>query len=149
MASNVQINIGSVNKFLNKTVQPYLRKKAEEIAVEARNTAPIGATSALRDSIIVTTGAKGSVKVSVTAPYAGFVSEGTGPAAISPRAAYYPRLRRRGLILWSDSKNLNPYKVAHGISIHGTPPNPYFENAITSVLGPLGFRWIKKDFENK
>lgn len=147
MANDVKINLGAMNKFLNRTVQPYLRKKAEEIAEEARRTAPIGGTNDLRNSIQVSPGANGSVRVEVTAPYAGYVAQGTGPQANPPHAPYYPRLRRRGLILWSDSKNLDPGAVAKGIGADGTPPNPFFEEAITKVLSRFDFRWIVKEFK--
>lgn len=147
MADNVQIDVGALNKFINRTVQPYLRKKAEEIADEARRTAPVGATGDLRSSISVTPGAKGSVRVEVSAPHAGFVTQGTGPQANPPQAPYFPKLRRRGLIMWSESKNLNPYAVARGISNRGTPPNPFFEESIQKVLGRFNFRWLKKEIE--
>jgi len=144
---NVHINVGAFNRFLNRTVQPYLRNKAEDIANEARRTAPVGATNELRNSIVVRPGPKGGARVEVQAPYAGYVTEGTGPQANPPQASYYPRLRRRGLILWSESKNLNPGAVAKGIAAHGTPPNPFFENAIASVLNRYNFRWIRKDLK--
>lgn len=147
MADNVKIDLGALNRFLNRTVQPYLRKKAEEIAEEARRSAPVGGTNDLRNSISVKPGPKGSVRVEVSAPHAGFVTQGTGPQGNPPKAAYYPRLRRRGLILWSDSKNLNPHAVAHGISLNGTPPNPFFEESIVAVLGRFNFRWIRRDLE--
>lgn len=145
MADNVSIDIRSLNRFLNKVVQPYLLKKAEEIAEEARRNAPIGATSDLRNNITVSPGANGGVKISLNSDHAGFVTQGTGPQANPPRAPYYPRLRRRGLIAWSDSVNLNPYKVAHGISQKGTKPNPFFEESIASVLNRFDFKWIRKD----
>jgi hypothetical protein len=149
MAQQVTINVSALNHFLNRVVQPYLRDKADEIASEIRRTAPAGATNELRNSVEVRPGAKGSVSISVTAPYAGFVSEGTGPGASPPRAQYYPKLRRRGLILWSDSKGANPQAVAHGISLKGTPANPYFEDSIARILGGFNFKWIIKKPETK
>lgn len=144
---NVHINVGAFNRFLNRTVQPYLRSKADLIASEARRTAPVGATNELRNSIVVRQGSNGSVRVEVQANYAGYVTEGTGPQALSPKAPYYPKLRRRGLILWSDSKNLNAGAVAKSISTQGTPPNPFFENSIATVLNRYNFRWIRKDLK--
>lgn len=150
MADRVQVRVNLVafNKFLNRTVQPYLRARAEEIADEARRTAPIGATGDLRNSIRVLPGANGEVTIKVEAPHAVYVSEGTGPQANSPKPPYYPRLRRRGLILWSNSKNLNAHAVAKGISQHGTPPNPFFEEAVQKILGRYNFQWIRKDLES-
>lgn len=145
--TSVHVNVSALNKFLNQTVQPYLRKKAEEIAAEARRQAPVGATGQLKESIRVREGAKGSVSVHVDAPYAGFVIDGTGPQADPPQPSYFPRLRRRGLILWSDQKKLNPYAVAHGISINGTPPNSFLEDSVTKVLGKFDLVWIRKNIE--
>lgn len=145
----VQFNVSAYNKFLNKVVQPYLRNRAEEIAREIHRTAPIGGTSELRNSVRIEEGAKGSIQIMVTAPYAGYVTEGTGPAANPPRAPYYPKLRRRGLILWSESKNLSAGAVAHGIAAKGTPANPFFENSIASVLGKYNFKWISRRSETK
>lgn len=147
MADNVKIDLGALNRFINRTVQPYLRNKAEEIAEEARRSAPTGGSNDLKNSISVKEGPKGSVRVEVNAPYAGFVTQGTGPQANPPQAPYYPKLRRRGLILWSDAKNVNPHAVAHGISVNGTPPNPFFEESISKVLGRFEFRWITRDFK--
>lgn len=147
MAGNVQFNVGAMNRFFNRVVQPYLRKIAEEIADEARRSAPVGATGDLANSITVTPGARGRVKVEVSAPHAGFVVHGTGPQGSPPRAPYYPKLRRRGLILWSDSKGLNPHAVAHGIAQKGTAPNPFFEESIAKVLSKYDFRWIRRDLE--
>lgn len=141
----VHINVGALNRFLNRTVQPYLRSKAEEIAAEAQRTAPTGATGQLKNSIVVRQGLQNGVRVEVQADYAGYVSQGTGPQGNPPQPNYYPKLRRRGLILWSNSKNTNAYSVAHGISIKGTPANPYFEEAIAAVLNRFNFRWIRKD----
>lgn len=149
MADTVQINLGALNRFMNKTVQPYLRNKADEIAAEARRTAPVGGTSDLRNSIRVEDGPKGSVRVVVTAPYAGYVTQGTGPQANPPRSPYLPKLRRRGLIIWSEAKNANPYAVAHGIGTKGTPANPYFEESIARTLGRFNFRWIRRDLETR
>ena len=143
----VQYNVGAYNRFINRVVQPYLRNKAEEIADEVRRTAPTGATSDLRNSVTITEGSKGSITIKVEAPHAGYVTYGTGPGATPPRPPYYPKLRRRGLILWSDSKNVDPGKIAHGISIHGTPANPYFENSIAQVLGRFNFKWITRRIE--
>jgi hypothetical protein len=143
--ATVHINVGALNRFINRTVQPYLRTKAEEIASEARRRAPVGATDNLKNSIVVRQGFNGGVRVEVQADYAGYVSQGTGPRANPAQANYYPRLRRRGLILWSDSKNVSPYAVAKGIAAHGTPANPFFEEAIATVLNRYNFRWIRKD----
>lgn len=143
----IHINVGAFNRFINRTVQPYLRSKADQIAEEARRTAPVGATNELRNSIVVRTGAHGSVRIEVQADYAGYVTQGTGPQASPPQAPYYPKLRRRGLILWSNSKGLNPGAVAKGISTQGTPPNPFFEEAITTVLNRYNFRWFRKDLK--
>ncbi len=145
MAENVKIDVGALNRFLNRTVQPYLRRKAEEIADEARRTAPVGATGDLQSSITITEGARGSVRVEVNAPHAGYVTHGTGPAVGRP--AYYPKLRRRGLILWSESKGLNPGAVAQGIARTGTDPNSYFEDSIARVLGRFNFLWIRKELD--
>lgn len=145
--AEVKVNIAAFNRFLNQQVQPYLMKKAEEIAQEARINAPVGATGDLRSSINVKRGAKGSVTVNVDADHAGYVHQGTGPQANPPQAPYFPRVRRRGLILWSDSKGLNPYQVAHGIAANGTPANPFLEQAIQKVLSGFKFRWIKRDLE--
>lgn len=147
MANNIRINRVGLDRFLNRTVQPYLRRKAEEIADEARRTAPLGATGELRNSISVIPGAGGNVQIRISADHAGFVTYGTGPQAIPPRPAYFPKLRRRGLILWSDSKGLNPYAVARGIAAHGTAPNPFFEESIQRVLGKFNFRWINRNIE--
>lgn len=147
MAEKVQINLGALNRFINRTVQPYLRARAMEIAEEARKNAPVGSTGELRDSIIVTEGPRGSVKVSVEAPHAGFVHQGTGPQANPPQAPYFPKLRRRGLILWSEDKGLNPYAVAGAISQRGTPSNPFFEEAIVKVLNRFDFRFINRNIE--
>lgn len=143
--STVHINVGALNRFINRTVQPYLRSKADEIAAEAIRTAPMGATNRLKNSIVVRPGFNGAVRVEVQADYAGYVTQGTGPQGTPPQASYYPRLRRRGLILWSDSKSVSPYAVAHGIAAKGTPANPFFEEAIATVLNRYNFRWIRKD----
>lgn len=145
--AEVHFDVGAYNRFINRVVQPYLRSKAEEIAEEARRNAPVGATQELKDSIRVTEGTKGSVRITVGADHAAFVTYGTGPQATTPKPPYYPRLRRRGLILWSEHKNANPYAVAHGISQKGTPPNPFFENSIAKVLGRFDFRWIRRDIQ--
>lgn len=143
----VHVDVAALNRFLNRTVQPFLRKAAEEIASEARRNAPHGSTNELANSIRVTEGTRGSVRVEVTAPYAGYVSQGTGPGADPPRTPYYPKLRRRGLILWSEDRRLNPYSVAHGIAQKGTPANPYFENAVSRILTRFQFRWIRRDLQ--
>lgn len=146
--ADVQVNISALKKFLNKTVQPYLLKKAEEIAEEARKKAPHGATGELANSITVGPGLNNSVAIKVGADHAGFVHEGTGPQhQPSPRSTYYPKLRRRGLILWSDSKSVNPSEVAHGISIGGTPANPFLTDSIEKVLGRFNFKWIKREIQ--
>lgn len=143
----VKVNLIAFNRFLNRTVQPYLRARAEEIADEARRTAPVGATGELKNSIRVVTGARGEVSVKVEAPYVVYVAKGTGPQATPPREPYYPKLRRRGLILWSDNKNLNAHAVAYGIAQHGTPSNPFFEEAVQKILSRYNFKWIRKDLE--
>lgn len=143
----VHINVGALNRFINRTVQPYLRSKADEIAAEARRTAPTGATNNLKNSIVVRTGPNGSARVEVQADYAGYVTQGTGPQGTPPQSPYYPKLRRRGLILWSDSKGVSPYAVAHGIAANGTPANPFFEEAIATVLNRFNFRWIRRDLK--
>lgn len=145
MAVIVKVNRGAYNSFLNKIVQPYLAKQAREIAAEAQRNAPVG-TGELRSSIQVTKGERGGVKIQVNAPHAGYVHEGTGPQhQPSPRANYFPKLRRRGLILWSESKSLNPYAVAHGIAANGTPANPFLTDALEKVLGRYNFRWIRRE----
>lgn len=146
--ADIRINRAALDRFLNRTVQPYLRRQADEIAEEARRTAPLGATGDLRNSISVHPGVNpGSVQIRISAAHAGFVTYGTGPQANPPHPAYIPKLRRRGLILWSGSKGLNPYAVAQGISVKGTAPNPFFEEAIARVLGRLNFRWINRNIE--
>lgn len=145
MADNVTLDLVAFRRFLNKTVQPYLLSKAEEIAQEVRRNAPIGATSQLRNSIRVEPGPNSGARISITVDYAAYVVHGTGPQATPPRAQYYPKLRRRGLILWSDSKNLNAHQVAHGISQKGTKPNPFFEESVAAVLKKQDFRWIRRD----
>lgn len=146
--AEIKINISAYNDFINRTVQPYLLAKAHEIANEARINSPVGATGELSNSISVERGEKGSVKILVRSEHAGFVHQGTGPQHIpGARAPYFPRLRKGGLIIWSESKGVNPYKVAYGISKSGTPANPFLSNAITKVLGANKFRWIKLDLE--
>lgn len=145
MADNVKLDLVAFRRFLNKTVQPYLLNKAEEIAQEARRRAPVGATSQLRNSIRVEPGPNGGARISITADYAAYVVDGTGPQATPPRPQYYPKLRRRGLIMWSNSKNLNPYQVAHGISQKGTKPNPFLEESVAAVLKKYDFRWIRRE----
>ncbi len=147
MAKNVQINTYALNRFISRVVQPYLLEKAEEIANEARKNAPVGATGDLRESITVSPLPRGGVQIRVGAPYAGYITHGTGPQGNPPRAPYYPKLRRRGLILWSESKGLNPGAVAHGISVNGTPPNPFFEESVTRILSRFNFKWIRRDLE--
>lgn len=148
--AKVQINVSALNRFISRQVEPYLLKKAKEIADEARGRAP-KATGELATSITVGRGTKkGSVVIKVDAPHAGFVHQGTGPQhQPSPRAPYYPKLRRRGLILWSESKAVNPYEVAHGISQKGTPPNPFLEESIAKVLGRFNFKWIRTQIEEQ
>lgn len=145
--ADVEFHLGAYKRFINRVVQPYLRSKAEEIAAEARRNAPVGATNQLRNSISVTPLENGRVRISVGADHAGYVTQGTGPGATPPRPAYFPRLRRRGLILWSDAKNANPGAVAHGISVKGTPANSYFEDSIQKILSRLDFRWFNKDLK--
>lgn len=144
--AKVTVNISALNQFMSRTVQPYLVKKAEEIAAEAKANAPVGATGDLKNSIHVERTPGGGVSVKVDAPYAEAVHQGTGPRHIpNAQPAYYPRVRKRGLILWADSKGANLYKVAHGISKNGTPANPFLEEAIQKVLRGFQFRWINKD----
>lgn len=147
--AQVIINVGVLNAFLSRTVQPYLAGKAEEIANEARATAPEGATGELKGSIHVERGINGSVSVKVDAPHAGFVHQGTGPGHIpNAHPSYYPKVRKRGLVFWADSKGANPYKVAAGISKNGTKANPFLEAAIQTVLGRQRFRWIKTELNS-
>lgn len=147
MATRITINVAALDRFLTKVVQPYLATKATEIAAEARRTAPEGGTGELRNSIQVVNKARGGVSVEVNAPHAGFVEQGTGPQhRPGANAPYFPAVRRRGLIAWSGGNGSNPYAVAHGISLNGTPANPFLETAVQKVLGSLRFRWIKKDF---
>lgn len=144
--SEVRINMAAYRNFLNRSVQPYLMKKAEEIAQEARNNVPVGATSELKNSVHVDRLPNGGASVKVSAPHASAVHDGTGPGHVpDPRPAYFPRVRKRGLVIWSENKNLNPYKVAHGISKRGTPANPFLADAIEKVLGRSRFRWISRD----
>lgn len=147
MASQpVHINIAAYHRLITRVVQPYLMKKGHEIAKAAGQNAPVGATGDLAQSIVVQAGEKGGATVKVNAPHAGFVHQGTGPQHVpDPRSPYFPRLRSRGLILWSMTKGLDPFKVAQGISQSGTPPTPFLANAIETVLGRFRFRWIKKD----
>lgn len=146
--AQVQINVAAFNRFLNKTVQPYLQKKAEEVAEEARKRAPAGATNELKSSISVEAGPRGSVRVKVEAEHAGFVHQGTGPQhQPNPRPPYFPKLRRRGLILWSEAKGADPYAVAHGIAANGTPANPFLEESLEKVLGRFNFKWIRRDIK--
>lgn len=144
--AQVTLNISAYNNFLNRTVQPYLLRKAEEIATQARSNAPHGATGTLAGSITVERTPGGGVSVKSSAPYAGFVHQGTGPGHIpDARPSYYPRVRKKGLILWADARGANPYKVAAGISKNGTQANPFLEDAVQSVLGRQKFRWINKN----
>lgn len=148
--AQVSVNIGALNSFLNNTVQPYLLKQAQEIAEEARRLAPEGATGDLKGNIRVerTFGSKGGVTVKADSPHAGFVHQGTGPGHIpNPRPNYFPGIRKRGLVIWSDSKGLNPYTVAKGIFVHGTPAKPFLEDAVQNVLGKFKFRWINKEIQ--
>ena len=143
--AEVKINVYAKNRFLNRTVRPYLRKKAEEIVDEARRRAPVGATGELENSFMIFDGPNGGVQIRNTAAHAGYVHQGTGPQANPPRAAYYPKLRRRGLILWSESKGLDAGSVARGIAVKGTAPNPFLEEALQTVLARYNFRWIRRD----
>lgn len=144
--ATVTFNMSAFNRFLGRSVQPYLEQKAREIAEEARINAPTGATGDLKSSINVERTGKNGVRVHVTAEHAGFVHQGTGPGHIpSPRNTYFPSVRKRGLVVWAAGKGANPYKVAHGISQKGTPANPFLADAIEKVLGKNNFRWIKKD----
>lgn len=145
----VSINVGALNNFVSRTVQPYLFHKAEEIANEARAAAPSGGSGELKGSIHVERDPKGGAKILVSAPYAGFVHQGTGPGHIpNARPAYFPKVRKRGLILWADSRNANPYKVAAGIAKNGTQANPFLEESIRKVLQGFQFRWIKTDINS-
>lgn len=148
--ANVRINVSALNSFINHTVQPYLLKKAEEIANEARTTAPSGATGDLKNSIHVERTARGGVSVKADAPYAGFVHQGTGSGHIpDARPAYFPQVRKRGLVVWADARSVNPYKVAHGIARSGTAANPFLEDAVQKVLSGFQFRWIKKEITSE
>jgi len=143
--AEIKVNITALNRFLNGVVQPYLKNKAEEIVKEAQQNVH-SASGELKSSMRVEPGDKGSVRIVVDAPYAGFVHEGTGPQhQPSPNPPYFPRLRRSGLILWAEEKGLNPYKVAQGIAKNGTPANPFLSDALAQVLGKYKFKWIKKD----
>lgn len=149
MATTVTINIGALNDFMSRTVQPYLAKKAEEIANEARSAAPEGATGELKGSIHVDRTPGNGVSIKVDAPHAGFVHQGTGPGHIpNAHPSYYPRVRKRGLILWAGARGANPYKVAAGIAKNGTQANPFLEEAVQRVLKGLQFRWIKTDINS-
>lgn len=140
-----KINKAGMTRFLNKTVQPYLEKKAREIAAEAVKAAP-NATGELAQSISVRKAPRGGVEIQVTAPHAGFVHYGTGPQhQPTARPNYYPKLRRRGLILWAESKGANPHQVASGIAKNGTPANPFLQESIEKVLGKFQFKWITRD----
>lgn len=142
----VRLDTAALSRYLNRVVQPFLLRRAQEIADEAKALAPRGATGDLQESVTVRQGPKASAIVSVNAPHAGFVHQGTGPQHVpDPRPPYYPKLRRRGLILWAMTKGLDPYKVAQGISQTGTPPNPFLEQSIVKVLGKFSFRWIRRD----
>lgn len=141
----VRINATGYARFISGAVQPYLMKKGREIAQEAINRAPQN-TGALKESITVTPHIGGGATVKVSAPYAGFVETGTGPAAGRPQ--YYPKLRRSGLILWAESKGANPYAVARGISRSGTQPNPFFEQSVEAVLRKYQFKWINRTITN-
>lgn len=143
--AEVRINIGAFNRYVNRFVQPYLMSKAREIAAEAKNNAPVS-SGGLSQSISVRKSSNNGAIVEVGAPYAGYVHEGTGPGhRPNARRPYYPKLRRSGLIAWSENKRLNAYQVAHGISLHGTPANPFLEESIVKILGRYNFRWIRKD----
>lgn len=144
----VTFHAAAFERFLGRIVQPYLLHKAQEIADQAKAAAPAGGTGDLRESIHVEKGPRHSAMVKVSAPYAGYVHQGTGPQhEPDPRPAYYPKLRRRGLILWAMTKGIDPYAVAHGISQSGTPANPFLEHSIQKVLGRFQFRWIRRDLE--
>lgn len=146
----VTVNVSALNDFLNRTVQPYLVRKAEEIASEARSLAPSGGTGDLKNSIHVERTPNGGATVKVDSEHAGFVHQGTGPGHIpNAHPSYFPRVRKRGLILWADSKGANPYKVASGISKSGTRANPFLDEAVQKVLGRFQFRWINKDLTIK
>lgn len=146
----IHVNVGALNDFLSRTVQPYLTQKAQEIANTARETAPVGATGDLRSSIHVERKPRGGVSIVADAPHAGFVHQGTGPGHIpDARPSYFPRVRKRGLILWADNKGVNPYKVAAGIARNGTPANPFLEEAIQNTLRGFQFRWIKTDLTSQ
>ncbi len=146
--AQIQVNISAFNKILNTTARPFLLQKAREIADEARSLAPVGATGDLKNNITVEIGEGNSIVVKVSTEYAGFVHQGTGSQHIpDPRANYYPGIRKSGLIMWSASKGVNPYKIAHGISIAGTKPNPFLSEAIEKVLGKFSFRWISREIK--
>ena len=147
MPPPIRVNLSAYNNFINQTVQPYLLKKANEIANEAKSNAPEG-SGELKNSIVVERKLGGRVSIEVKAPHAGFVHQGTGPGHVpNPRPNYIPALRSKGLIRWAAQKGLNPYAIAHGITQHGTESNPFLERAIVNRLGSLKFRWIKKELE--
>lgn len=141
----VKINKAALGRFLNKQVQPFLAKKAREVVAEAMKSAP-NATGELQSSMSVKNGPRGSVEIIVNAPHAGFVHSGTGPQhQPTPRPPYFPKVRRRGLILWSESKGANPYQVAAGIAKNGTPANPFLSDSLEKVLGRYQYKWISRD----
>lgn len=142
--ANVRVNLSAFNNYVSRVVQPYLIQKAEEIARVARQEAP-KSSGDLANSIVVERGPRGSAIIHVNSSHAGFVHQGTGlQHRPDSRAPYFPRVSAR-LLKWAMTKGLNPYTVAHGISNHGTPANPFLERAIEQVLGNYKFRWIKKD----
>lgn len=145
MANIVKINVFAKNRFFNRTVRPYLHRVAEEIVEEARRRTPVGATGELERSFRIIDGPNGGVQVVNDAPHVAYVHQGTGQQADPPRPNYYPRLRRRGLILWSESKNLNPGAVARSIASKGTAPNPFMTESLEVVLARYNFKWIRKD----
>lgn len=144
----VTINVGALNNFMSRTVQPYLVRKAEEISNEAKALSP-SASGELKESIHVERTSTGGVSIKANAPHAGFVHQGTGPGHIpDSRPAYFPKVRKRGLVFWADSKGANPYKVAAGIAKNGTKANPFLEEAIQKVLNGFQFRWITTDINS-
>ncbi len=142
--ATVRVNLSALNNYISRVVQPYLLRKAEDIARVAKTEAPRSSGN-LANSIIVEKSPKGGAIVRVKAGHAGFVHQGTGPQHVpGARAPYYPRVSA-SLIRWAMTKGLNPYAVAHGISNNGTPANPFLERAIEQVLGSFKFRWIRRD----
>lgn len=152
MAFKAKLNVKNLDRWLNGgsgQVQPFLKNLAHQIEHQARINAPKD-TGRLEQSIHARLNRRLSlnrgVVIVANAPYARYVHEGTGPQhRPEPRPNYYPKLRRRGLILWSENKRLNPYAVAAGIAANGTPAVPFLSDAVNKVVEDTpGLTWIKK-----